>query len=185
MTNCETRTTRRRKYKDVETRAACSSRLKIGITSFIQITQSIVRSIENLAFLRISEIFKTLLPWTASFKWSLWYQLSTQNLMFYKLHLICFATFRHLAILAIFGCYFGYFLRHPWFFIWLTGLFLKVTYWDAHWLNQNFWHIHPVSKKLLFTRATLWKSQYRVMLHSNRCCMFSRYYTLFLDFHDS
>ena len=51
-----------------ETCRASNSVWKIGITSFIRMTQSIVRPIENVAFLRISDIFETLLLWTASFK---------------------------------------------------------------------------------------------------------------------
>ena len=64
-----------------ETFRASNSVWKIGITRFIRITQSKVRPIENLAFFRNSEIFETVLLWTASLEWSLWYQFSTQNLM--------------------------------------------------------------------------------------------------------
>ena len=84
---------------------ASNSAWKNGITSFIRMTQSLVRPIENVAFLRISENFETILHWTPSFEWSLWYQFSTQNLMLYKFHLRGLAKFRHLAI---FGGYFGY-----------------------------------------------------------------------------
>ena len=83
---------------------------KIGIISFIRITQSKVRPIENLAFLMISAIFEMSLLWTAWPKWSLWYQFSTQNLMPCKFHLIGLAKFRQVAILAVFWGYFGYFL---------------------------------------------------------------------------
>ena len=48
-----------------ETCRASNSVWKIGITRFIRITQSKVRSIENLPFLMISAIFEMLLLWTA------------------------------------------------------------------------------------------------------------------------
>ena len=82
---------------------------KIGITSLIQITQSKVRPIENLAFLMISTIFEMLLLWTAWPELSLWYQFSTQNLMPNNFWLRVLAKFRHRAILAIFGGYFWLF----------------------------------------------------------------------------
>ena len=41
----------------------------------------------SIQFLMISVIFRMILLWTASFKWSLWYQFSTQNLMPYNLNL--------------------------------------------------------------------------------------------------
>jgi len=89
---------------------ASNSAWKNGITSFIRMTQSLVRPIENVAFLRISENFETILHWTPSFEWCLWYQFSTQNLMLFKLYRRGYAKFRHLAILVIFGGYFGSFL---------------------------------------------------------------------------
>ena len=48
-----------------ETCRASNSVWKIGITRFIRITQSKVRSIENLPFLMISAIFEMRLFWTA------------------------------------------------------------------------------------------------------------------------
>ena len=106
---------------------------KIGIISFIWITQSKVRPIENLAFLKISVIFETLLLWTASFKWSLWYQFSTQHLIPYNFQLIGLAKFRHLAILAIFGGYFGYFLFWIWLDFSIFAHFGTSTPWDENW----------------------------------------------------
>ena len=123
----------------VETRRASNSVWKIGITSFIRMTQSIVRPIENVAFLRISDIFETLLLWTASFKWSLWYQFSTQNLMLYKFHIIGLAKFRHLAILAIFGGYFGYFLKRPRFVHFEIDSFGIMTYSDGIFRWETWW----------------------------------------------
>ena len=83
---------------------------KIGIISFIRITQSKVRPIENLSFLMISAIFEMLLLWTAWSELSLWYQFSTQNLMPSKFHLMGLAKFRQLAILAVSGGYFSWLL---------------------------------------------------------------------------
>ena len=54
--------------------------------------------------------FQSVELWTAWSEWSLWYQFSTQNLMLFKFHFDGLAKFRHVAILAIFGGYFGYLL---------------------------------------------------------------------------
>ena len=93
---------------------ASNSVWKIGITSFIRITQSKVRLIENMAFLVILEIFEMALLWTAWFESSLWYQFSTQNLMRYNFQKGRLAKFRHLAILAVFCGYFLWLLPRGW-----------------------------------------------------------------------
>ena len=93
---------------------ASNSVWKIGITSFIRITQSKIRLIENMAFLVILEIFEMALLWTAWSELSLWYQFSTQNLMPSKFHLIGLAKFRQVAILAGFCGYFLWLLPRGW-----------------------------------------------------------------------
>ena len=54
----------------------------------------------------IFDIFETVLLWTASLEWGVWYQFSTQKMILYKFHLEWRAKFRHVAILATFGGYF-------------------------------------------------------------------------------
>ena len=63
-------------------------------------------SIKNLAFLRFSEIFETLLHFGLRDSNEAW-EFSTQNLMTYNFWLVGLAKFRQVAILAIFGGYFG------------------------------------------------------------------------------
>ena len=45
----------------------------------------------------------------ASFKWNLWYQFFTQNLMLYNFYIRFFSKFRQVAILAILAIFGGYF----------------------------------------------------------------------------
>ena len=69
-------------------------------------------SIKNLAFLRFSEFFETLSLLHFGLRDSNEaLEFSTQNLMTYNFWLRGLAKFRQVAILAIFGGYFGYFLK--------------------------------------------------------------------------
>ena len=59
----------------------------------------------------------------------------------YKFHTIGLAKFRHMAILAIFGGYFGYFLPNSLFLNSMTYHFRKPMVWVEKWPNQIFWQI--------------------------------------------
>ena len=59
----------------------------------------------------------------------------------YKFYIIGLAKFRHMAILAIFGGYFGYFLQNGLFLNSMIYHFGKPTVWAKKWPKQIFWQI--------------------------------------------
>ena len=56
--------------------------------------------------------------------------------MLYKFHIIGLAKFRHMAILAIFGGYFGYFLARMLFLNSMICHFGEATGYEKEWPNQ-------------------------------------------------
>ena len=83
---------------------------KTGITSFIWLTQSKLRSVLRKWESWKTQDFELVHLRTGSTKWSLRYQFSTQNLTLYNIQLMALVKFRQMAILAIFGGIFGDFL---------------------------------------------------------------------------
>ena len=121
-----------------ETCRESNSVWKIGITSFIRLTQSKIRSIFQRCKSWETLDFESMQLWTGWVKWSLWYQFSRQNLILYNFHLRRMVIFRQLAILAIFGGYFGYFLAGTtsWDFeiklVSWTDMFESVSSWKVN-----------------------------------------------------
>ena len=83
---------------------------KTGITSFIRLTQSKLRSVLRKWESWKTRDFELVHLRTGSTELSLRYQFSTQNLTLYNIQLMALVKFRQMAILAIFGGDFGYFL---------------------------------------------------------------------------
>ena len=95
---------------------------KTGITSFIRLTQSKLRSVLRKWESWKTRDFELVHLRTGSTEWSLRYQFSTQNLTFYNFQLMTWVKFRQIAILAIFCGDFDDFLariRIKCFKIWL------------------------------------------------------------------
>ena len=83
---------------------------KTGITSFIRLTQSKLRSVLRKWESWKTRDFELVHLRTGSTELSLRYQFSTQNLTLYNIQLMALVKFRQMAILAIFGGDFGDFL---------------------------------------------------------------------------